>query len=129
MLGGVALEALFGPGAGDDPLPVAPAHLGSELALLLPQLFEPVLDLPDLRLPFGVVSLRQRVPELDATLTELVDLAVDDVDLALDYFKVSHFSLQRRWTTAIPGPQNRNTVRLPRPVFCTTRRGGQGFLR
>jgi hypothetical protein len=67
-------------------LPVAPAHLGSELALLLPQLFEPVLDLPDLRLPFGVVSLRQRVPELDATLTELVDLAVDDVDLALDYF-------------------------------------------
>jgi hypothetical protein len=86
MLGGVALEALFGPGAGDDPLPVAPAHLGSELALLLPQLFEPILDLPDLRLPFGVVSLGQGVPELDATLTELVDLAVDDVDLALDYF-------------------------------------------
>jgi hypothetical protein len=86
MLGGVALEALFSPGAGDDSLPVAPAHLGSELALLLPQLFEPVLDLPDFGLPFGVVSLGQSVPEVDATLAQLVDLAVDDFDLALDDF-------------------------------------------
>jgi len=86
MLGGVAFEALFSPGAGDDALPVAPAHLGSEPALFLPQLFEPVLDLPDFGPPFGVVSLGQGVPEVDATLAELVDLAVDDVDLALNDF-------------------------------------------
>ena len=75
----MALEAFFGPGAGDDALPVAPAELRSELSLLLPQLLETLFQLPHLSLTFGVVPFRKCVPQLDAPLAQFVDLTVDGV--------------------------------------------------
>src|SRR5437868_5987639 len=76
-LRGVALEPLFGARAGDDLLPVAPAELGPELPLLLPQLLEPLLERVHLRLEHRIVPFGQLVPQLDAPLAQLVDLAVN----------------------------------------------------
>src|SRR5712691_10329404 len=73
----MALEALFRPGARDDPLPVAPPQLRAELPLLLPQLLEPFLDAVHFGLQRRLIALGQVVPQLDPALAELVDLAVD----------------------------------------------------
>ena len=67
----------FGARAGNDLLPVTPAELRPQLALLLPQLFEAFLETVYLCLEFRVVPLGQLVPQLDAALAQLVDLAVD----------------------------------------------------
>ena len=73
----MTLEAFFGTGARDDALTVAPAELGTELPLLVPKLLEALLQTAHLGLHLRVVALRQLVPELYATLAELVDLVVD----------------------------------------------------
>jgi hypothetical protein len=106
----VALEALFGAGARDDVLPVAPTKLGPQPPLFLPQFLEAILELPHLGLALEIVSFRQLVPQFNATLAELFDLAVD-------FFQFSHFPFQRRWTRAIPASQDVNPGPVAKTLF------------
>ncbi len=115
----MALQALFGAGARDDVLPVTPAELRPEAPLLLPKLFETLLDRVHLGLRLGVVTLGQPVPHLDAAIAELFDLPVNG-------FQRAHMPLQRRHGPAIPDPRKGNTG-LPRRRFWTTTRSGQAY--
>jgi hypothetical protein len=105
----VSLEPFLGARAGDDLLPVAPAELRPQLALLLPQLLEAFLEPMYLGLELRVVHLGQLVPQLNAALAQLVDLSVD----ALQSPHVTVFNAIR--SALFPGPVRKHlTAQRPR---------------
>src|SRR4051812_30886009 len=116
--GSVALEPLFGSRARDDVLAVAPAELGSQLALLAPERLQPLLQPLHLGFDVGVMSLGQAMPEVDPLLAEFLDLAVDCL-------QVSHIPLQRAHPRPIPADAKRNdgslgnVSRLPKSASIT----------
>jgi hypothetical protein len=81
----VALEALFGAGAGDDVLAVAPAELRAEAAVFVPELLEAFVEPADLLADGRVVPLRKALPQLDPLLAQLVDLVMDLVQVHVHF--------------------------------------------
>ena len=76
QLSRVALEALFGAGAGDDVLAIAPAKLRAQAAVFIPECFEPLVKPVQLLPQRRVGSFGQAPPQLDPLLAQVVDVVV-----------------------------------------------------
>jgi hypothetical protein len=91
----VPLQALFGSRPGDDPVTVAPAQLGFQLPILGPEAVELGIQRMDLIFHRRVETLREAMPELSPALAQLVDLA-------MDFFRGPHASLNDSSPSVIP---------------------------
>ena len=79
-----ALEALFQAGAGDDSGAVAEAKGRADLALLVPEARDLLVELLEFGGHFGVAAIREAVPEPDAAFAQPLDLVSDVMKSAHD---------------------------------------------